>query len=144
MPAPAWFFACAIVIVVIAVVAPGPDALPAGLELVGLALIVAGIVLNAAALRAFARHGTPVDPEKTPSALVESGPYRFTRNPMYVAGVVILVGLVLLVDEARAAIVLPLYLWLVLRRFVPSDERRMAALFDDQWRAYTRRVRRWI
>lgn len=131
-------------IVAIAMVAPGSDVLPRGLEFVGLGLVVGGLVLNAAALRAFSRHGTAQDPEKTPSALVTSGPYRFTRNPMYVAGVIILIGLVLLVDEARAAIVLPLYVWLVARRFVPSDERRMAGLFGDEWRAYTRSVRRWL
>ena len=144
MPAPAWFFTCAILIVVLAMVAPGPDVLPRGLEIAGLALILAGVIVNGAALRAFAKHATPVDPEKTPSALVRTGPYRWSRNPMYVAGVIILVGLVLLVDEARAALVLPIYVWLVARRFVPADERRMLALFGDEWRAYAREVRRWI
>ena len=125
-------------------VAPGPELLPPSLAYVGAALLVAGTALNAWALRAFARRGTPMDPEQVPTALVEDGPYRFTRNPMYVAGVIILIGLVLLFAEARSALVLPLYVWLVARRFVPSDERRMATLFGDAWNAYARRVRRWL
>jgi len=39
---------------------------------------------------------------------------------------------------------LPLYAWLVARRFVPSDERCMEERFGGEWRAYTRRVRRWL
>ena len=144
MPAPAWFFTCAMGMIAIAILFPGDLRMPGWLWLVGLALMLGGVLLNFAAIASFARRETPMDAEREPVALVVDGPYAFTRNPMYVAGIVILCGLVLFLEEPRSALVLPLYVLLVARSFVPSDERRMAALFGDEWRAYTRRVRRWI
>ena len=144
MPAPAWFFACGMLIVGIAIVAPGPDLLPEWLSAVGLALALGGMLLNGLAMEAFKRSGTPMDPDREPTALVQDGPYRWTRNPMYIGGILILSGLVFLVDEVRSAPVVLLYVLLVTRSFVPSDERRMRALFGEEWCAYTRRVRRWL
>lgn len=128
----------------IAILFPGPRVLPDWMWLIGLAFMLCGLLLNFAAIAAFARRGTPMDAEREPTALVADGPYRFTRNPMYAAGIVILAGLVLFLGELRSALVLPGYVLLVARSFVPSDERRMAALFGDAWRDYTRRVRRWL
>jgi protein-S-isoprenylcysteine O-methyltransferase Ste14 len=144
MPAPAWFFLCAMLMVAIALVTPGPDLLPSWLTGVGFALVLGGMLLNAFAMDAFRRGGTPMDPDLEPTALVQDGPYRFTRNPMYAGGVLILSGLVFVIDEPRSAVVLPLYVLLVARSFVPADERRMRALFGDAWLDYTKRVRRWM
>jgi len=144
MPPPAWFFICAMLMVAITMVAPGPDVLPAWLAGFGVLLVLGGLILNGLAMDAFRRSGTPMDPDREPTALVQDGPYRWTRNPMYIGGILILCGLVFLVDELRSAVVVPLYVLLVARSFVPSDERRMRARFGGAWSDYTRRVRRWI
>ena len=130
--------------VVIALVAPGPDLLPGWMSVAGVVLLLGGLLLNALAMHAFRRNGTPMDPDLAPTALVEDGPYRWTRNPMYIGGILILSGLVFVLDEPRSAVVVPIYVLLVARSFVPSDERRMRALFGEAWLEYTRRVRRWI
>jgi protein-S-isoprenylcysteine O-methyltransferase Ste14 len=125
------------------VVAPGPR-LPRWLPLIALPFVAAGALLNVRALDAFRRHGTPMDPAEQPRALVVDGPYRRTRNPMYLAGILILLGLALATRKPLALAVVPLYVLLATLVFVPSDERRMASLFGDEWRAYAGRVRRWI
>ena len=143
-----WFVGCALLMVVVTVVAPGGASLPAtlgvALDVVGIALVALGIALNGRATQAFRAHDTPIDPTEAPRALVEDGPYRRTRNPMYVAGVMILLGIALLSGVALTAPVLLLYVLLVARAFVPADERTMERLFGDAWRDYASRVPRWL
>jgi protein-S-isoprenylcysteine O-methyltransferase Ste14 len=78
-----------------------------------------------------------------PDRIVERGPYRWLRNPMYMGHLIFLLGLALVLRSWIAAIVLAAHaVWFDLR--VREDEARLASLFGDAYRDYCRRVKRWI
>ena len=119
--------------------APGGAALATG----G-ALIALGLALEVWSDRLFQRNGVGVCPFTPVSRLVDSGPYRFTRNPMYLGLVAISGG------AALASGVLPnlwtslvLALWLD-RRFVRREEAFLRAALGPAYAAYARRVPRWL
>ena len=144
MPPPAWFFTAITAMVGLHVFLPGPVLVPDPWTLLGLALVAAGVALNFAAVAAFRRRATTTDPDGAPAALVSDGPYRLSRNPMYAGGVLILLGFAVLLGSALPFLVPPLYGALAASDFVPREERKLAAAFGDEWRAYTARVRRWL
>jgi protein-S-isoprenylcysteine O-methyltransferase Ste14 len=82
----------------------------------------------------------PIDP---PRRLVVAGPYRVVRNPMYVAGVLILVGAALL-WETPSLLAYAAVFWLTVHLFVVGyEEPTLARRFGDEYEDYRRRVRRW-
>jgi protein-S-isoprenylcysteine O-methyltransferase Ste14 len=114
-------------------------------RLAGAALIVVAVALLLHCSRLFRRIGlgTPV-PVEPPRHLVVSGVYRYSRNPMYVADVAVLVGLFLHRGEVAllayaAAFALLVHVWVV-RREEPALERR----FGTEYVEYRRRTPRWL
>src|SRR5881628_3074988 len=103
---------------------------------------VVGWVLGAGVL--FRQAGTTPNPTKPTTALVVRGPYRFTRNPMYVALAALYLGLTLLVNDVWPLVLLPVGLALVQWRVIAREEAYLERKFGDQYRAYKARVRRWI
>lgn len=144
MPPPAWFFTAIVAMVGLRIFAPGPEVASSAASLLGLLPIGLGVALNYAAVLAFRRRATTTDPDGAPAALVTDGPYRFTRNPMYLGGVLILLGFGLLLGAALPFGVPPLYALLAATRFMPPEERRLALAFGDDYAAYRGRVRRWL
>jgi protein-S-isoprenylcysteine O-methyltransferase Ste14 len=122
-----------------------PGGLPAGARLGGgAALLAGGVVLMAAGMRALRRHGTRVETHQPTTALVTDGPYRASRNPIYVALTLLYAGVAVLADSAWAlALLAPL---LVVMRFgvVAREERYLERRFGPAYRAYRTAVRRWI
>lgn len=110
----------------------------------GVLPIMLGMALAGWGAGLFRKLGTPVIPFDKSTVLVTQGPYRFTRNPMYLGMVVVLVGVWLLLGSASPALVVPLF-WLVIEfRFVRAEEAFMEALFGSEYLDYKRRVRRWL
>lgn len=93
---------------------------------------------------AMVRARTPIDPYSPPSALVTTGPFRFSRNPLYVALHVIYVAVCLWTASISSLILLPLanaiMVWGVIRR----EERFLEEKFGDTYRVYRAKVRRWV
>ena len=90
------------------------------------------------------RAGTNVRPDKPTTAIVKDGPYRFTRNPIYLANTVLYVGVTLLFNAFWPLLTLvPFFLllhWGVVRR----EERYLEARFGETYLDYKSRVRRWF
>lgn len=110
----------------------------------GVVLIVAGIGLAAYAAGLFARAGTPAIPFERSTALVTGGVYRITRNPMYVGLIVILAGVALICGTAGALLPLPVFVWILTTQFIAGEEQFLEEIFGEDYRAYKRRVRRWL
>lgn len=101
-------------------------------------------LLAGAALHAMMRRGTPVEPGQRPTALVTSGVFNLSRNPIYLA-LVLATGGVALMTNALWFLLAAAVLWLLLDRIVVrSEERLIEETFGDEYRAYTRRTRRWL
>ena len=111
---------------------------------VGLTLVGIGIVIAFSALGIFRKRKTTTIPFETPSSLVTAGPYRFTRNPMYLGLTLIYIGVAGTRLEVWPLIVLPFLLAYIHFIVIPVEERRLAETFGDQYRQYRAGVRRWI
>ncbi len=118
--------------------------LPIGLGApIGIGALVLGMVLFPAVL-SFRRANTSPKPWKPTTALVTDGPYRVTRNPMYLGFTLIYLGVSFWVNSAWPVFLLPLVLVTMQRAVIAREEAYLETLFGDDYRAYRRQVRRWL
>jgi len=101
-----------------------------------------GLMIWAWAL--FREAGTPLRPTERATRLVCSGPFRFSRNPMYLGIAIMLLGIAVWVGSFPMLIAPIGFLVIMSAVFVPYEERRLRETFDDEYVSYTRRVRRWL
>ncbi|MFC3118207.1 methyltransferase family protein [Jhaorihella thermophila] len=107
-------------------------------------LIGAGILLMLLAVIEFRRHRTTVWPHGTPDRLIQSGIFSRTRNPIYLGDALMLAGLILAFDAVLSLPLIPIFVWLIERRFIVPEENRMRRRFKADFARYERRVRRWL
>jgi protein-S-isoprenylcysteine O-methyltransferase Ste14 len=113
-------------------------------DMLGWGLLVAGVLLAVSAAFLFRRAGTTPNPTKPTAALVIWGPYRFTRNPMYVGMATLYLGGTLLLNDPWPLALLPVVIALVQRYVIAREEAYLERKFGEAYRAYKARVRRWI
>lgn len=109
------------------------------------AVVIAGaLALGGWAVWTFRRYGTTPDPHGDVTAFVTTGPFRFSRNPMYVTNLVFQIGAAFVLDNAWILILVPVT-WLVLDRVViAGEERYLADKYGKAYDEYRRQVRRWL
>ena len=111
---------------------------------VGFAIAAAGVALAVTGASEFNRVGTNVNPFQPALRLVTTGPYRFTRNPMYLGMTLFLFGFSLMLSLEWGVILTPL-LWLAFDRLVVArEEAYLSEKFGEPYRDFLRRTRRWI
>ncbi len=111
-----------------------------------LLLALAGLALELWGLWVFRRHRTtpnPLAPERA-RAVVQSGPYRFTRNPMYVGVALQLLGWCAYLRNPLALLALVVFVAYITRFQILPEERALAQNFGEPYLQYLRRVRRWL
>jgi protein-S-isoprenylcysteine O-methyltransferase Ste14 len=123
---------------------PGVN-LPALVEWgLGPLLVVGGLVLLMWFNTSFSRKGTAVEPWKPTTAIVTSGPYRFTRNPAYLGMALTYVGIALLSSALWVLVPLPVVLAVIDRGVIAREERYLERKFGEEYLGYKRTVRRWV
>jgi protein-S-isoprenylcysteine O-methyltransferase Ste14 len=110
----------------------------------GVALLSLGLALGLSAIRAFRAAGTPPEPWEPTTAFVARGPYRFTRNPMYLAMALGTLALAAAFDSPGVLLLVPPLLALVQWGVIAREERYMARRFGQPYLDYRARVRRWL
>jgi protein-S-isoprenylcysteine O-methyltransferase Ste14 len=110
----------------------------------GWTLLAAGVVMAGAAELSFLRAGTATLPISPTTAIVESGVYRFTRNPMYLGMTAALLGLGLMLGSFWLLLATPIATILVTRLAILREEAYLARKFGAPYLAYMSRVRRWL
>ena len=110
---------------------------------IGAVLVLAGVGLVLAGVGALVRARTTVLPHRPARALVEHGPYRFTRNPMYAGLTTAYLGLAAVLNAAWPIVLLPLVLMALVRFVVAREERYLRAAFGPEYEEYCRRVPRF-
>ncbi len=107
--------------------------------------IASGVALGLASVSRFRGAGTTILPAGRPTtAIVERGPYRFTRNPMYLAMTLAYTGLSLLLNSLWALLLLPLVVLVIDVFVIRREERYLAGKFGESYADYRTRVRRWL
>ena len=122
----------------------GGDASTAPIETAGVFLLVLGLLIIGWGLLTFARARTAILPMRAASRLVDHGPYRISRNPMYTGMSLLYLGAMLILNWAWALVVFPVVLVLLYKLVISKEEAYLLAEFGDEYRDYCRRVRRWI
>lgn len=112
--------------------------------LVGLLPILLGVVIMITAVRCFSKAKTTIIPFQESSALIIKGPYKFSRNPIYVADTLILIGASLLFGTLSPLLCWPIFVLIIDLRFIRIEERMLIEKFGDDYATYKRQVRRWL
>lgn len=141
---PVWFLLAIVAALVLARFAPVAVVVPQFWNLVGLVPIGVGLALAIAGSRRFRHHGTNVVPFTPSSALVTDGVFRYTRNPMYLGLVTMLLGIVIALGALSPLVLVVAMAALLHFRFILPEEELMREQFGEAYAAYRRRVRRWI
>lgn len=119
--------------------------LPASISMpIGVILVLAAGALFMSALRTFRKADTPVPGNRPTTAIVRTGPYRFSRNPVYLAFTLFQIGLAAWVDSLGLLLTLLPALALMALVVIPREERYLEARFPAEYLAYKRAVRRWL
>jgi protein-S-isoprenylcysteine O-methyltransferase Ste14 len=111
---------------------------------VGVVLVVAAGALFISAVRTLRNAGTPVPGNLPTTAIVRAGPYRFSRNPIYLAFTLLQLGIAAWVNSAGVLLTLFPALALMALVVVPREERYLEARFPTEYLLYKRAVRRWL
>jgi protein-S-isoprenylcysteine O-methyltransferase Ste14 len=119
-----------------------PEDWPAGL--LGAVVFVLALVLAIWAIDTMTRAGTNVPTNRPTTAIVEAGPYRFTRNPIYLGMFGGLIGLGIAFDNPWLLLLMALFALVIRYGVVAREEVYLERMFGDAYRGYRRRVRRWL
>ncbi len=118
---------------------------PDGWAWPGAVVIIGGsVVLAAFAFLTFRRAGTSVDPRRPTMAIISDGSFRFTRNPLYLAMTLLIIGIAIAVDGLWPVIMLVPTLIVMTYGVIRREERYLEAKFGDAYRTYKAKVRRWF
>lgn len=110
----------------------------------GIVLVAGALSLIGWAVRVFEQHGTTHKIHETPTVLVVTGPYRVSRNPMYVGISCILLGIAGFVGTLPVFLAPLAFLLTMNAVCIPREERTLERIFGQAYLDYTDRVRRWL
>lgn len=114
------------------------------LRILGLLLVIVGLLLAGFAIREMRRMHTSPDSRQSTTVLVTSGPYSYSRNPIYLGFFLIYLGFTLLVGTLWGLLLSPFLLSAVTRSIIYAEEDYLGHKFEDQYNIYRSLVRRWL
>lgn len=123
---------------------PAPALISGAWRELGWLLLVPAVLLAAPAARTMARRGTTLHPFGKPSQLVIEGPFRYTRNPVYLALACILMAVGVRLGSLVVLLPVPLFMLAITISFIRREEQVLRATFGEAYEEYCRRVPRWL
>jgi protein-S-isoprenylcysteine O-methyltransferase Ste14 len=110
----------------------------------GLSLLGGGAVFNAWFLLTIRKTDVPIRTDRPVPRLTTEGPFRYSRNPSYLALAMIYAGIASLRNSLWAILLLPLVLYVMQREVIGREERYLERAFGEEYLSYKARVRRWV
>jgi len=107
-------------------------------------MILLGIAVVLWAAWLFNRAGTAIKPFEESTQMIVSGPYRWSRNPIYLGLVFILFGIGLALGTLSPFLVIPVFVWIIQKRFISHEEAMLEKRFCAAYAEYKKRIRRWL
>lgn len=107
-------------------------------------LVGGGVVLMLLAVYEMRRIRTTIIPHRDADKLVTSGIFKRTRNPIYIGDALVLLGLILRWDAVLALPLVPIFVWVIEKRFVVPEENRLRHKFRADFARYCQKTRRWV
>jgi len=113
-------------------------------RLLGPLVTACAVVLFLLSYREFRRAGTSVQGTKRSTVIVRTGPYRFSRNPIYLAFILFVLGLSVWLNNLWLPVTLVPAVGIIAMVVIPREERFLERNFNDQYLSYKAQVRRWL
>ena len=110
----------------------------------GGAVMALGVALARWAAISFRAQKTTIVPHQTPSALITSSAFAYSRNPIYLTDVIVLVGWGLIWGAILPFVLVPIFIWILTSRFIKPEEALMHAAFGEEFATYAVQVGRWF
>lgn len=114
------------------------------LWIVGVILILLALTITVWAHHVLAQAHTTIRPDRASDALVTTGPFRFSRNPLYIALIAVSSSVALLLNDAWPLLATACLALALNSIVIPKEERHLAERFPEQYARYRQRVRRWL
>jgi len=141
---PTYFYLLLILLIIFHFILPILYFIKPPFSYLGVILIVFGISINLQTDKLFRQKETTVKPYEKPSKLIREGPFTFSRHPMYLGMVLILLGISILLGSL-ITILFPLLFFFVMQLlFIPYEEKQMQKQFKNEYTSYKKKVRKWI
>jgi len=112
--------------------------------LIGGVVILCGVVLAGSALLRFKSVGTTVRPDRAATSLMIEGPYKMTRNPMYLGLAIVYLGITIADQSLWALVLFPIVLTIIQRKAIEPEEAFLERRFGANYVSYKASVRRWL
>lgn len=139
---PAWLAAHVAAAWVLSLISPA--LFGAAGDWLGRALVILGVVITVIAAAQMTLHRTTVIPRRKPAALVTTGLFAVSRNPIYLADAVILLGAILWLDAILALPLVAVFVWMIQTRFIRDEETRLTMAFGPEFDLWAAHTPRWI
>ena len=141
---PAYFFLLLLTAGGLHLLLPVKTVVPLVWRWLGLGFLAAGAAVMVWAERLFVKAQTTVKPLKKPSKLIAHGPFLFSRHPMYLGMVGMLLGVAVLLGSTTPFLAPVILMFIFERCFIPHEEKTMVKIFGKKYQDYQQKVRRWI
>ncbi len=138
---PIWLIAMMVLGYAAAFAAPAPDW---PVPWVGAGVMALGVGLTIWAALGFRAAKTTIVPHQAPSALITTGAFACSRNPIYLADVLVLIGWALILGAGLALLPAVIFVWIIRTRFISPEEERLSEAFGETFESYKATVGRWI
>lgn len=111
---------------------------------IGSLLLLIGIILGTWAVKTFINEGTNIDIHKPALKIIEKGPYKITRNPMYLSLTIFYFSIAFFSNAAWIILIWPIPLLIIQLGVIKREERYLEKKFGSKYLTYKKKVRRWI
>jgi protein-S-isoprenylcysteine O-methyltransferase Ste14 len=112
--------------------------------LLGLMLLIASIALIVISFKELQKNDTTYIPDGEPEQLVTTGPFSYSRNPIYLGMFGILVATAFLMQSMSALLIPVLFISIIQNTWIPHEETKLSEKFTDDWEAYSANTKRWL
>jgi protein-S-isoprenylcysteine O-methyltransferase Ste14 len=141
---PTYFYICVVISVVLHFVLPITHIIEYPFNWLCFLFFLVGGILNIWTDQIFEKNKTTVKPDEKPTLLIQSGPFKISRNPMYLGMAIILVGVGFVLGSVSSFVGVIIFIITVDMRFINQEENILKEQFGDEFESYKKKVRKWI
>jgi protein-S-isoprenylcysteine O-methyltransferase Ste14 len=141
---PVYFFSSLLLMIILSYFMPISHLIYLPLRIFGVILVLLGLAITACGAYCFHQADTPVKTFDKTTTLVTIGPYRYSRNPMYLGMIIILTGTWIALGTLSPLFVIPVFFYIIQEGFIKYEEKILEESFTDEYPDYREKVRRWM
>ncbi len=141
---PVWFLLSIISAIALHLYLPVKQLLFPPLTYLGIVAIAIGIIMVLFCAYLFRQKNTTIKPFEESSYLLREGIFNYSRNPIYLGMIIVLIGLWIVLGSLSPGLIIPIFAVLIQELFIKAEEQMLNAKFGEEYQEYKATVRRWI